>query len=135
MSQSELATQIESAWERRDTLTPQSGGADRDAVEAALALLDSGEARVASRSGNGEWTTQQWLKKAVLLSFRLSANRLYAAETPGYLSGQSTYFGHAWDKVPQKTAGWVKPQFEAAAFVWCQALWFGKARMSPRTWC
>ncbi|MFZ2030904.1 MAG: 2,3,4,5-tetrahydropyridine-2,6-dicarboxylate N-succinyltransferase [Vitreimonas sp.] len=116
MSQPEIVAVIEAAWERRDTLTPQTQGADREAVEAALELLDSGKARVASRSGNGEWTTQQWLKKAVLLSFRLSANRMYAAETPGYLLGQSTYFGHAWDKVPQKTAGWVKPQFEAAGF-------------------
>jgi len=116
MSQSEIATQIEAAWERRDTLTPQTGGADREAVEAALELLDSGKARVASRSGNGEWTTQQWLKKAVLLSFRLTANRIYAADTPDYLLGQSTAFGNAWDKVPQKTEGWATPQFEAAGF-------------------
>ena len=59
MSHADLAAQIDAAWERRAELTPQTKGADADAVEAALALLDTGQARVAARSADGAWTTQQ----------------------------------------------------------------------------
>jgi 2,3,4,5-tetrahydropyridine-2,6-dicarboxylate N-succinyltransferase len=76
---SELAPHIEAAWERRDQLSPQSKGADVEAIEAALDLLDSGQARVATRASDGRWETHQWLKKAVLLSFRISANQLIGA--------------------------------------------------------
>jgi 2,3,4,5-tetrahydropyridine-2-carboxylate N-succinyltransferase len=113
MSQSDIAAVIEAAWERRDTLTPQTKGADREAVEAALELLDSGKARVASRSGNGEWTTQQWLKKAVLLSFRLNPNALAG------FSGASNVDptpGPWWDKVPSKFLGWDDARFQSAGF-------------------
>jgi 2,3,4,5-tetrahydropyridine-2-carboxylate N-succinyltransferase len=76
------------------------------AVEAALELLDSGKARVATRGGNGEWTVHQWLKKAVLLSFRLNDNRIM----PG--PGGSNW----WDKVPSKFDGWDESRFRAAGF-------------------
>jgi len=103
----ELAATIEAAWERRDTLTPQSEGADVEAIEAALDLLDSGQARVASRGGDGAWTTHQWLKKAVLLSFRTNANQLIAGAPAG---------ASWWDKVPSKFAGWSDNAFGAAGF-------------------
>ncbi|RYE71810.1 MAG: 2,3,4,5-tetrahydropyridine-2,6-dicarboxylate N-succinyltransferase, partial [Hyphomicrobiales bacterium] len=67
-----LAQTIEAAFDARDTVSTDTKGEVRDAVETALNLLDSGEARVASRGEDGAWTTHQWLKKAVLLSFRLN---------------------------------------------------------------
>ena len=73
MDASTLQTRIEALWERRDTLTPATGGDDRAVVEAALEALDSGKARVAEPLGApGEWRVNQWLKQAVLLSFRLT---------------------------------------------------------------
>ena len=96
---------IESAWERRDSI----GAADRDVaegVEAALALLDSGEARVAEKGAEG-WTVNQWLKKAVLLSFRLAP----MAAIPGGPGGAPW-----WDKVPSKFAGWDAERFTGAGF-------------------
>jgi 2,3,4,5-tetrahydropyridine-2-carboxylate N-succinyltransferase len=97
-----LIAAIEAGWEARATLTPQTRAPVRDAVEAALALLDSGEARVATRGADGAWTTHQWLKQAVLLSFRLNANQPMAS-------------AH-WDKVALKTQGWDAAAFEAAGF-------------------
>jgi 2,3,4,5-tetrahydropyridine-2-carboxylate N-succinyltransferase len=113
MTHSQLAGQIEAAWERRDQLTPQSQGADVEAINAALALLDSGEARVASRGADGVWTTHQWLKKAVLLSFRTSANQIM-----GGAHGNSTdpAPGPYWDKVPTKFSGWSEADFTRAGF-------------------
>ena len=67
-----LARTIEAAFDARDTISTDTTGEVRDAVDAALNLLDSGEARVATRGEDGTWTTHQWLKKAVLLSFRLN---------------------------------------------------------------
>ncbi len=102
----QLETAIEAAWEARDTVTPASSDV-RESVEAALALLDSGEARVAEPDGNGGWTVNQWLKKAVLLSFRLNDNVVVdggAAGAPGF------------DKVPSKFAGWDDARFRAAGF-------------------
>jgi 2,3,4,5-tetrahydropyridine-2-carboxylate N-succinyltransferase len=113
MSQSEIAATIEAAWERRDTLTPQTQGADREAVEAALDLLDSGKARVASRTGDGAWTTHQWLKKAVLLSFRLNPNVLAGF---AHANGIDPTPGPWWDKVPSKFLGWDDARFQAAGF-------------------
>ncbi|MDX2233820.1 MAG: 2,3,4,5-tetrahydropyridine-2,6-dicarboxylate N-succinyltransferase [Hyphomonadaceae bacterium] len=97
----DLAAAIDAAWETRDTLTPATHGPARDAVMAALDLLDSGAARVATRGDDGAWTVHQWLKKAVLLSFRLSDNRA--------MDG-------AWDKVPLKTDGWDDDRFRTAGF-------------------
>jgi 2,3,4,5-tetrahydropyridine-2-carboxylate N-succinyltransferase len=107
MAHTDLIAHIEAAWARRESLSPQSRGADIDAVEAALALLDRGQARVAFRQQDGSWVTQQWLKQAVLLSFRTQANSLI----PG-AAGDASW----WDKVPSKFAGWGQDQFAAAGF-------------------
>ena len=99
-----LAQTIEDAWETRDTLNAQTRGAVRDAVEQALNDLDSGKARVAEKTG-GEWVVHQWLKKAVLLSFRLNDMRLIEGHP-----------GNWWDKVESKFARWDEAQFRAAGF-------------------
>ena len=111
MSHSDLSAAIEAAWERRTELTPAArGSADGRAVQAALDLLDSGQVRVAERGADGVWITHQWLKKAVLLSFRLNANTAF---TPGmHAAGQAIH----WDKVPLKTEGWQGDDFEKAGF-------------------
>ena len=70
----DLAKTIDDAFEKRADVTPATKGPVRDAVETALDLLDRGKARVAERGGNGAWSVNQWLKKAVLLSFRLTDN-------------------------------------------------------------
>jgi len=102
----DLAAAIESAWERRTEVTPASSDV-REPVEAALALLDSGTARVAEPDGNGGWTVNQWLKQAVLLSFRLNDNALVDGGAAG---------APAYDKVPSKFAGWGEAQFRSAGF-------------------
>jgi 2,3,4,5-tetrahydropyridine-2-carboxylate N-succinyltransferase len=107
MPHTELAAQIEAAWARRDALTPQSTGADVEAIEAALDLLDSGQARVAQREADETWVTRQWLKQAVLLSFRVSANQRIVGGPDG---------APWWDKVPSKFAGWSENTFAAAGF-------------------
>jgi 2,3,4,5-tetrahydropyridine-2-carboxylate N-succinyltransferase len=106
-----LEAAIDAAWEARDSLGPTTRGASRDAVEAALAGLDAGELRVAEKI-DGRWQTRQWLKKAVLLSFRLndSAPIRGGGDYPG--DGQAAWF----DKVPSKFAGWGDNQFRAAGF-------------------
>ena len=103
-SQQNLAATIEAAWEARDTVTPASSDV-RGHVDAALGLLDSGEARVAEPDGNGGWKVNQWLKKAVLLSFRLTDNGIMEYGAAG---------APAVDKVPLKFAGWDDAQFRAA---------------------
>ncbi len=100
-----LQATIEGLWDRRDTLNSATTGAAREAVEQALALLDSGTARVA-QPGEGGWTVNQWLKQAVLLSFRLNDS----APMPG--PGGAPVF----DKVPMKFDGWGQQQFQAAGF-------------------
>ncbi len=102
-----LARVIDAAWEARDTLSTATTGEVRDAVEAAISLLDSGEARVATKEANGVWTVHQWLKKSVLLSFRLNANGAISG-TPGG--------GNWWDKVPSKFEGWGATEFKEAGF-------------------
>jgi 2,3,4,5-tetrahydropyridine-2-carboxylate N-succinyltransferase len=102
-----LAKTIDDAFEKRNDVTPATKGEVRDAVETALNLLDSGKARVAERGGNGAWTVNQWLKKAVLLSFRLSDN----AQIAGAAGGSSW-----WDKVPTKFEGWDDKRFKDAGF-------------------
>ena len=97
---------IDQAWEQRDAIGPSTRGEIRTAVDSAIAALDSGEARIAEKI-DGEWTVHQWLKKAVLLSFRLNPMEMI----PG---GPGT--GHWWDKVPSKFAGWGAKEFEAAGF-------------------
>ncbi|WP_068087368.1 2,3,4,5-tetrahydropyridine-2,6-dicarboxylate N-succinyltransferase [Novosphingobium rosa] len=100
-----LAASIEAAWEARDTVTLASADV-RVAVEAAFALLESGEARVAEKI-DGEWVVNQWLKKAVLLSFRLNDNAVIENGMGG---------APAFDKVALKTQGWSDDQFRAAGF-------------------
>ncbi|HVV33560.1 MAG TPA: 2,3,4,5-tetrahydropyridine-2,6-dicarboxylate N-succinyltransferase [Vitreimonas sp.] len=113
MSHDQLAAAIDAAWEKRDTLAPSSRGGDVDAIHAALKLLDNGEARVAARGADGAWTTHQWLKKAVLLSFRISPNELMGASGASNV-GQAT--GPFWDKVPNKFARWSDQDFTRAGF-------------------
>jgi len=107
MSHADLAKTIDDAFEKRNDVTPATKGAVRDAVDTALNLLDSGKARVAERGGNGAWTVNQWLKKAVLLSFRLSDN----GQIAGAAGGSSW-----WDKVPTKFEGWDDQRFKDAGF-------------------
>ncbi len=106
MSTPQLQSTIEAAWEDRDSIGPDSGGAIGDAVESALDLLDCGRARVAEKV-DGEWKVNQWLKKAVLLSFRLTDTAPIAGGP-----GSAAWF----DKVPSKFEGWDKAQFQAAGF-------------------
>jgi 2,3,4,5-tetrahydropyridine-2-carboxylate N-succinyltransferase len=106
MPHAELANTIDAAFEARDGIGPTTKGAVRDAVEAALDLLDRGEARVAERQ-NGAWRVNQWLKKAVLLSFRLNDMSII----PGGPGGAAW-----WDKVASKFAGWGDERFHAAGF-------------------
>jgi 2,3,4,5-tetrahydropyridine-2-carboxylate N-succinyltransferase len=101
-----LEQTIEALWEARDTLSPATTGDARDAVVAALNLLDSGERRVAEKV-DGSWQVNQWLKKAVLLSFRI--NDMEAI--PGGPGG-----AHWWDKVPSKFEGWGENRFREAGF-------------------
>jgi 2,3,4,5-tetrahydropyridine-2,6-dicarboxylate N-succinyltransferase len=100
----DLAAAIDAAWERRSEVTPASGDV-REAVDAALEALDSGTARVAEPDGAGGWQVHQWLKKAVLLSFRLSDNAIIAGGSAG---------APAYDKVPSKFAGWGENRFRDA---------------------
>src|SRR6056297_1276167 len=106
MSNQELETTIERAWDGRDEISAATTGDIRDAVEGALNLLDSGKARVAEKQ-SGEWVVNQWLKKAVLLSFRLN-NMEPIAGGPG----NSAW----WDKVPSKFDGWGASEFADAGF-------------------
>jgi len=101
-----LQAVIERAWDERESIGANTGGEVRQAVDAALGALDSGEARIAEKVG-GEWTVHQWLKKAVLLSFRLNPMELISG-SPGN--------GHWWDKVPSKFVGWGEKEFGSAAF-------------------
>lgn len=110
MSSSDLGTLesiIETAFENRDGVNTSTKGEIRDAVETSLNLLDAGEARVAEREANGNWKVNQWLKKAVLLSFRLNDMEIVTGGP-----GESTW----WDKVPSKFETWGENQFRAAGF-------------------
>jgi 2,3,4,5-tetrahydropyridine-2-carboxylate N-succinyltransferase len=106
MNDSELQLLIDRAWETRDTLSSTSTGKSRQAVEAALEALDSGRVRVAEKEG-AEWRVHQWLKKAVLLSFRLKDMGMIEG-APGGASW--------WDKVDSKFKGWSENRFRAAGF-------------------
>ena len=110
---SDLEQQIEAAWERRTELYEQTTGPDREAVEEAIAYLDSGQLRVATRTESGEWVTHQWLKKAVLLSFRLQGNQVMGSH--GGLNSPPGV-GPWWDKVPSKFGDWTAADFTQAGF-------------------
>jgi 2,3,4,5-tetrahydropyridine-2-carboxylate N-succinyltransferase len=106
MSHADLAKTIDDAFEARNDVSPATKGAVREAVDTALELLDKGEARVAEKSGDN-WQVNQWLKKAVLLSFRLND----MAPISGGPGGADW-----WDKVPSKFEGWGENRFKAAGF-------------------
>ncbi len=105
MDEAALAAEIEALWERRETISAATSGAPRDAVEAALDALEAGTARVAQPGAEG-WRVNQWLKKAVLLSFRLNDSQ----PMPG--DGGAPVF----DKVPMKFEGWDAARFQQAGF-------------------
>lgn len=106
MPHDDLANAIEAAWENRAEINAATTGQTREAVEEALNLLDSGKARVAERDA-GEWKVNQWLKKAVLLSFRLNDMDLIGGGSGG---------GYWWDKVPSKFRNWTADDFRKASF-------------------
>ena len=107
MSLSALETTLNAAFEARDTVNANTKGEVRDAVELGLDLLDKGEARVAERQADGKWHVNQWLKKAVLLSFRLND----MAPITGGPGGAQW-----WDKVPSKFEDWGENRFRDAGF-------------------
>jgi 2,3,4,5-tetrahydropyridine-2,6-dicarboxylate N-succinyltransferase len=107
MSIAGLETAIEAAWEARDTITPQTKGETRDAVEATLHALDQGQLRVAERGEDGTWHVNQWAKKAVLLGFRIQDMGVQTGGPQG---------GTWWDKVDSKFAHWGEAQWKAAGF-------------------
>src|ERR1700720_3796840 len=107
MSLSALETTINSAFDAREGISTATRGEVREAVDHALDLLDKGEARVATRETGGKWKVHQWLKKAVLLSFRLNDMSAISGG-PGKASW--------WDKVPSKFEGWGENRFRDAGF-------------------
>ncbi len=107
MTHAELESIINDAFDNRDTVDANTTGPIRDAVDAALLMLDRGEARVAAKEGD-DWVVYQWLKKAVLLSFRLNDMEMIAGGP-----GEATNW---WDKVPSKFEGWGAQDFARAGF-------------------
>ena len=107
MTDATLAKTIDDAFEARDQVGASTKGAVREAVDTALSLLDSGKARVAERQADGQWHVNQWLKKAVLLSFRLNDMSVISGGP-----GKAVW----WDKVPSKFDGWSDTEFRAAGF-------------------
>jgi 2,3,4,5-tetrahydropyridine-2-carboxylate N-succinyltransferase len=107
MSQTELENTINTAYEGRNDIGPTTRGPVRDAVDTALSLLDRGALRVAERDDDGRWRVNQWLKKAVLLSFRLQGM--------GFIPGGPGGAGW-WDKVASKFAGWTEAHWREAGF-------------------
>ena len=107
MSNDKLSSIIDEAFEARDKIGPKTKGVVRKAVTAALELLDSGKARVAERKPDGQWQVNQWLKKAVLLSFRLNDMSVISGGP-----GKAAW----WDKVDSKLKGWSAARFRKAGF-------------------
>ena len=105
----DLETEIAAAWAARDDIGVDTAGPIRTAVQESIRRLDAGETRVAEKI-DGTWVVRQWLKQAILLSFRLNPNTVMRA---GAMGGG---IGPWWDKVPSKFEGWEAPQFEAAGF-------------------
>src|SRR5258708_3556981 len=111
MSDADLAATIDAAWEARERVSPQTKGAWRDAVQAALDGLDEGRLRVAEPGGRG-WRGHQWLEKAVLLS--VPPHQM--GEIPGGPIHPRRGASQKWDKVPSKFAGWSANRFRDAGF-------------------
>ena len=107
MSNAQLETAIEAAWEVRDTITPSTGGEVREAIEDTLNALDGGTLRVAEKQAGGNWHVNQWAKKAVLLGFRLKDMEQQDGGPQG---------GHWFDKVDSKFKGWGDNEWRAAGF-------------------
>jgi 2,3,4,5-tetrahydropyridine-2,6-dicarboxylate N-succinyltransferase len=113
MRYADLARTIDDAWDDRASVSPATKGAVRDGVTEALNLLDSGVLRVAEKRGT-EWVTHQWLKKAVLLSFRLNDNAVMPFDSHNAGALDNPVYG--WDKVLTKTHGWGANRFREAGF-------------------
>ncbi|WP_026758672.1 2,3,4,5-tetrahydropyridine-2,6-dicarboxylate N-succinyltransferase [Sediminimonas qiaohouensis] len=107
MSNAQLETAIEAAWETRDQITPATKGETRDAIEATLDALDSGKLRVAEPGDDGQWHVNQWAKKAVLLGFRIKDMEQQSGGPQG---------GGWWDKVDSKFKGWSDSDWQGAGF-------------------
>ncbi|EPX79776.1 2,3,4,5-tetrahydropyridine-2,6-dicarboxylate N-succinyltransferase [Salipiger mucosus] len=103
----QLEAAIEAAWEARDTITPATGGETREAIEATLEALDSGQLRVAEKPEGGDWVVNQWAKKAVLLGFRIKDMEMHDNGPQG---------GGWWDKVDSKFKGWGDDRWKDAGF-------------------
>ncbi|NNL34329.1 MAG: 2,3,4,5-tetrahydropyridine-2,6-dicarboxylate N-succinyltransferase [Rhodobacteraceae bacterium] len=107
MSNAQLESAIEAAWDNRDKITPSTTGETRDAIETTLDALDSGSLRVAVRQDDGDWQVNQWAKKAVLLGFRLKEMERQSGSAQG---------GSWWDKVDSKWKSWDDEQWRDAGF-------------------
>ena len=107
MSNSQLETAIEAAWDTRDQITSKTTGEQRNAIEDTLNALDSGQLRVAKRYEDGQWHVNQWAKKAVLLGFRIKDMEIQDGGPQG---------AGWWDKVDSKFKGWDDKQWRAAGF-------------------
>jgi 2,3,4,5-tetrahydropyridine-2-carboxylate N-succinyltransferase len=112
MSRADLEKAIDTAFDNRDAVNAGTKGEVREAVEEALSLLDSGQARVAEPQGNHQWQVNQWLKKAVLLSFRLNDMVVMPGGAEHPVAGASVW----WDKVPLKFSGWSDADFTKGGF-------------------
>ncbi len=108
-----LEAEIDAAWEQRAELYEMTTGPQRESVETAIDLLDSGQLRVAEKQSDGQWAVRQWLKKAVLLSFRLQGAELMGGD--GGLN-RDPGAGPWWDKVPSKFGTWTEVDFKAGGF-------------------
>jgi 2,3,4,5-tetrahydropyridine-2-carboxylate N-succinyltransferase len=114
----DLENTINTAWDDRDNITTKTKGEVRDAVMETLNAMDRGQTRVAEQQGVGDWTVNQWLKKAVLLSFRLNDMEVIPGGGMFPNAGNASNSGEAawWDKVPSKFAGWEAKNFKEAGF-------------------
>ena len=113
MTHAELQKIVEAAWDKRDSVNAATKGDVRTAVDTVLSLLDKGELRVAEKKGSAtkesDWAVNQWMKKAVLLSFRLNDNW-------NHIVSKETGYSVGWDKVQLKFADWGEQEFKAAGF-------------------
>ncbi|MEH6520639.1 2,3,4,5-tetrahydropyridine-2,6-dicarboxylate N-succinyltransferase [Sulfitobacter sp.] len=107
MSNAQLETAIEAAWENRDSISSATTGEQRDAIEATLAALDTGKLRVAEKQDSGDWHVNQWAKKAVLLGFRIKDMEHHEGGPQG---------AGWWDKVDSKFKGWGEAEWKEAGF-------------------
>ena len=112
MDLAQLEIEINAAWDNRDSVNTDTKGVVRDAVVNALNLLDSGKARVAEPTGNHQWVVNQWLKKSILLSFKLNDMQLISSGTIYAGAGEAAW----WDKVSPKFSGWDEASFREAGF-------------------